>query len=374
MKKKSLKYNSILLIITIIIFSSCIKEDKNDNISNLISPLFIQKAPINIEKLLKNPNNTEDEEVNSILYESAYNLKESLSSNIINKMILDTLFKTNTSIKYNELPNNINKFKSKIIDNVTYKQCSYEIVIDLFNRDNYDINLNPIILIGSDIYSQNQAYDNYVAGWKLNSDNKWEEIIINEEIAKSIRNPIYIINIDEINSNKKEQYSSYFYDNKSKTALLSSLTTEKIKIDNINIAYAYDDDNSSEVCFKYLIIINGKTQMYPTDIDIADVSKSEINSNKNVDVNIFYHDDIFGGPNLFDFGLDQQIRIVGVTYEYDWYASKKWIYVNEFSFYFRAKYSNEYYQRVDIIFPQNRQTNYTITVNEKGSIKFMGYN
>ena len=117
----------------------------------------------------------------------------------------------------------------------------------------------------------------------------------------------------------------------------SNITTIKATIDEYKISERYDKSNRSEYSYELLYIYNNGGMQYGGDrTEIKEIHKSDINK-------------LFTGDfEIWQLNYLSNVQWLGmVTFEYDWYASKKPVsllpYVNA-NIECRMKFYDEWYQ------------------------------
>jgi hypothetical protein len=251
------------------------------------------------------------------------------------------------------------KTVNDILENLSYDTTQYEAEIYIPNLDVANPNLSPIIAIAEEVDNQTLTIaglkGDVIAGWDEND----KEILIDEETGMNALNPIYIINNGVGAQGDTQQSATGDGNQKSARVDQTNFVIASIPIImyRINAHYEGDSGNKNEYSYVYRRYgTDGYIGSQPDRTHIADISKSDVSNTT------FFPSDRY--ISVADDGIQGAFV---ATFEYDWYASKKTVYVSEetpiqVSLEARMKYSHEYYQR--FYMPKNARTDWT----EKGVI------
>lgn len=193
-----------------------------------------------------------------------------------------------------------------------------------------------------------EDYEDYIVAWYSDGNGNFQEILINEETAMSTTHPIFIIDNAE-SFTETNKYSSNLKGQASTTGTIRQV------IDQYKINYRYDKSRRSEYSYEIVYRYNGGGYSYGGyRTEIREIHKRDIGK-------MFYND--------FDIWQIQHIENLSginlVTFEYDWWASKKSVYSpGSIIVQCRMKYNNEYYQSFHIPINQSITTS-----SSKGYIK-----
>ena len=356
----------IVLISVVAFFYSCQKktfETSDEAGSNL--------EVISLKKLLSG-DDFEDNNVNTKMVDLTKTLKKRFDE----KSITLTLKKKNVRAK------EFLSEKDSKLHSVTYNNNEYDLGYIVYNLDNFNSNLSPIIAIGSAI--EHNGQDDLIPAWEKDDDNRWSFFLLSEETANETKNPILILNpIDEKIADESLEVSKGMPEKpmiqdkglgKSKAAGL----TYRIKIDREKIDYKYENDGNAEFYVSWIIDAFGFGYSYEYERKkVCSIDISGFNSDLG---DLLGHDFWFywkekQGTTTYEhyyFNSDYKTRIIGATYEHDWYASLKFVSVSGHQVPIRAKYRHEYYQRIDFNIPAfegNSVSTVSESIYEKGKLE-----
>lgn len=223
--------------------------------------------------------------------------------------------------------------------------------IFVLNINSADFNKQPVICAGFEINTElpgMDTFEDYILAWYFDENDHLNEIIINEESAINTSNPVFIVIADIESENKGLLINSDPHFNKS-----GNITVKKI-IDEYQINYRYDKSKRSEYSYEIAYNYqNGTTQYGGYRTEIAEIHKNNIGQ---IHTNNFEIWQINHLSNLYSVAI--------VTFEYDWYASKKSVMCGSLVLECRMSKANEFYQRFSVLMTSNITTN-----NDKGYIK-----
>ncbi len=228
----------------------------------------------------------------------------------------------------------------------------YTPAIFLVNPETADKSKTPILSFSVSFDNQETKEEDNILAWSVNDKGEFEEFFLSEKEAMSSTNPIYIIDNAEFD-NVKELSNEKKVHNDVNT--ISKIESIQHHIISYRISEIHDNSNHAEYSYELAYRYNNGThQLGGTRTSIARIHKNDIG-------HIFL-------SNQKIWELDYQANLSGfnmATFEYDWYASKKYVWTPG-SIYLacRTKFSSHYYQRIYV--PINEGLNLFI---EKGHIQ-----
>jgi len=345
------KISNILLIMSLLsaVVISCEQAVSDpDEISSLPVNDQILKEPINT--LLECPDNLEINEFNLKLLDRSKNLIAALISRVDFKDQIISLYDQKPIMAFDSIYSHYKKISS-IDRKVTYHDVEYEVGVRFYNYDKCDPSKNPIVCIGTEIPNSDPIYDDNIVGWIIGEDGINKEILISEEFADNTEHPLFIV-VNGVYDKSDYNISS----NQSEKKSIS--TNYQVEIYGEKITEEYEGRwSDSEYNVSWLVDYweyDGIASTYYVYEHIADIKSREIGDDLTYDFQFYEYNPVNG--NVYSwFGTSRRL-ILGVTYEHDWYASKKQVYIydEEWQDYwtvdFRASGSDEYYQtfRIDI--------------------------
>lgn len=193
-----------------------------------------------------------------------------------------------------------------------------------------------------------EEYEGYIVGWYYDENDNLNEILINEEEAMNITHPVIII-ISDIQNNKNSSP-----ENIQGTNNKSTKTTVTKTIDEYKINYRYDSSNRSEYSYSLTYVYkNGGIQHGGYREEIAEIHKN--------DIGVLFTNDF----EIWQIAqMNDLFSVYFVTFEYDWFASMKNVYIDNVAVRCRMTNPSDYYQCLSII-----MTDQTTISSEKGYIK-----
>lgn len=398
MDKKNLKTVIILIAVAFITLQSCdkkglvdieqerIENNTVDEYNNALDAdnFYFDTDKINydginyysigktdIYDLLQNPFDKEDENMYYQVYKIADNFKNSIPSKTLYDNIYSELKgRKLESVKYDrliDLDNNYdiityNNHKSNYNDvtsSMIYDNSNYLVEIYIPNIETADLTLEPIIAIGTDLYTNNDGLNDYIPAWYINKDKSFDKILINEKDAHTSKKPVLIFSIYSKNELFEVEDPQL---NDQKKSAKGGVSINTILLNRCKISYRYERDNNSEFAFGFKI----KSDDFGTSTIINDKFVSIHKSNINKGINV--------QKRLYPYYIIAS-RVYGVTYERDWYVSNSnshYVYIGGswvWAIKCKMKYSNEWYQKVDYLnLPNNSSGNHYFS--SKGYVNF----
>jgi hypothetical protein len=273
--------------------------------------------------------------------------------------------------------------KDAELQTVVYDNNKYDLAYTVYNFENCDSNLTPIIAIGSSI--EHNGQQDLIPAWEKDDGNRWTFILLSEKAANETKNPVLILNpieekiADESLAVSKEMPKKPMTPDKRLGNSKAAGLTYKIKIDKEKINYKYENDGNAEFYVSWIIDAFGFGYSYEYErkkvcnIDIKGWN-SELGDLLGHDF-WFYWKEKAGTTTSYKhyaFNSDYKTRIIGATYEHDWYASLKFVSVSGHQVPIRAKYNHEYYQRIDFDIPAFEGNSVSVvskSINEKGKLE-----
>jgi hypothetical protein len=363
--------------------------------SEILCPTERINPKIDFNKIKLNENDKAGEEVNSILLES---MEEIINAYEQKVFTIDDLYSfDNTKLKmgtflstvFEDLDLNIfnkSSIKRKIIHNNI--ECSPGIVY--YNMDKCDKSKNPIFALGIELGEKYKDLDlkahgkDIIAGIIINEGRK-DTIIITEEIANTVKNPLIIItnhsspqfiNLDEIES-INDNCVNY------ECSIQDKLIKECQRVFfSFRIDYRYDNSSSSEYTLVYTSHDEASFDVADFKLNglikyLADVPKADIGKLLSIDAMPgVYKETTFGSYYIVE-PTDYNIRIMGMTFERDWYASRKSIYITlrnrTYEFQGEMTFSNEYYQIINAFLPIVFPCPFNTPLNRNGIYNGKGF-
>jgi hypothetical protein len=357
---KSLKIN-LLFFLILISHISCTDEDNLD--CKVLSPVESYSVPIvdisySIEELAENSNDFEDERINSELLKIAQEMKCFVNTAEFKKSLRDNIsLSREKSLNFSQLSailkdtslydglrgvlNSIDLNYYRIGHNKTIVETSYTPVIYIPNLEIADFEKSIILSLGFEVNNElpgMEDLENHIFAWVYDEEGLVQETLINEELAMSTTQPILIITNanNDISSEGKlvvldDRMPVFETDINNKSTAASVQKT----IDKYKINFRYENDNKSEYSYKLRYHFNDNTSQdggYRTEI--REIHKDDVGSMFEDDFDIWQIDYFTG---MVSFSI--------VTFEYDWYAGAKAVWVNDDILYCRMKYAHEYYQK-----------------------------
>jgi hypothetical protein len=325
--------------------------EKDGNIDEPILPeISLDGIPIlthefNIVDFTKNENNTEDVKINLCLLDLSLALRdyiyftknnsvtfEKVKENSENCIYLNNWTELQQLKSNNKLLNELKSVlqKSNLIRTSTNPLKSgiiqvYEPAIYIPNALTADFTKMPLICPGFEVNSElpgMEKYKDYIVGFFFDPENKFKEILINEEIAMKTDHPVVIVTNAEIRDNQTEiLMANYRKEIQTISTLKSAQSVIEYHSHEYQINYRYEGSGDSEFCISAATIDeNGNIHLnlidngvYKSWKKIADVPKNKIGVTLSI-WQQFTSIDVTPHENNYTFWN---------TFERDWYASQK---------------------------------------------------
>jgi hypothetical protein len=362
LKNKSMKYLRNYLVFFLVcagmmVFSSCSEDTDliSDNNDELTQDLHLTKITIGDIETFLNPVSydihlkAEKEEdglkisknllelsiaSRELFRDNAYNLilKEKAQSNInrtfdMNEIDLD-LKSSNTDInKIKSILENIDLTR-KVISNEKSAKTNIERYIPAIfipNSKTADYNLKPFISPGLVVNCEAKGledFEDYIIAWYYDDDNNLREFLLNEEMAKKTKHPIFIFD----NADKELTYTT-----KSESIIANNNTDEPsyIKYKSVTNRQKF---SSHEYKLNHRFEGSGKSEFWLTGVWVlSDFSRYEFlkSGGTNHEITKVDKDDI--GDQLYlwwpfndwDLAPLDETHVFFNTYERDWFRSYK---------------------------------------------------
>lgn len=381
----------ILLFICPILLFGCEKDIYNNIKSNpinnadsvFVNPINLAEPDTNYLSYIENTDLDETQKNKDLIL---YYLGEAIFSVCQNENLVEEIIQNSDEeglLPISELMNNQEAYDiienrltelgqnySSLVSDLNYDDIDYYPVINIanINSTNRIYDTNPIVAAGVS-YSQGATEGNIMA-W-LNEDNETQtEVLVNESNNSELQIPLFVVTLhtDYIEELDTADYNYYFPIKKNDPP--SSFSTWYFNTTGYRINYRYESDNYSN--FRYTgfhilrSISNNSLSITAQDVTgglIDNIHKNYVNTNnfqnttKSLNLNLNFNSTLYN-----------YVASLLVTYEYDWYATKKTLKINGTyvgTVYVKCSMNNasEWYQ-----IPQtNRNTN--ATYNSKGYIK-----
>lgn len=304
------------------------------------------KSESTLNDLLLNTDNQELKLYNQSVIDYSKKFATLLLKNKVNLESITDEFGVRKTIEYSKFMYYSGRKSTSDHTLIDIEGVEYEVGVRFYNMEKCDPKLDVIVCIGTELLPQTGGdFDEKILGWVVTKDSELLPVIISEDFAEETMNPLFIIvngvdsetihdkNIAPVPTNKK-----------------SSLATQyDLNITGERLEHRYEGSGKSEFNVSWIIDKDGfgGGPMGYTFEHIKDISKSQINTNLTYGFD-FYYLDIYGSGQWV-FG-NEPLILVGVTYEHDWYASKKSISIpydgtNSYTIEYRASGSNDYYQK-----------------------------
>lgn len=342
------------------------------------------KCTAPIEELIKNPNDLEDEAINSSLFALASSITDLARHDEFKRIVVKEADKAKEKSlnliefvkKFPEYETEINaslqsgykttgegegETLNAIAGSMIYNGVSYYPTLFVVNASGAHDDIPAVVAIGANVPNPNgQGGKDYIAGWFLDTTGINQPIMLDEYTAHSTPHPVIILSMGSDFTDVLPTDNAY-------VEVSSILGAGEIKgngnlfINQYEVLCQYDN-NASEYKYCYAQTTTNNVTSCCWGDNIGLVEKNDVAAtfdNKLIDV--------FLSP------LDLK-GVSVVTYENDWYASNKTLCwpsamsaTGDVCVDYRAKYQHEWYQYGDIdCYAQPS----AITMYGKGKIKF----
>lgn len=373
--------------------TACSKEKLYEQLANnggvLKNNDYITTAPSPIIELIMNQADSIDTKFNLVLYELAGGMLNAVKDSSLVSIINSNTDASTFEIPFAELIRLNSQFKVEIetflrrnhsqltyegvANKLRYLSDEYLPVLYIPNYKTCNFSLSPIIAIGTDIYSTNILYEDFIPGWTFNSNGTTNEVIIGQEANIRVANPIIIVTANIVsatlpyNSSASSTSFNYIYNP---------------KFTKFQIMNRYENSPHSEYqCGQEFIMCDGtllnQGGRCSENFRIKDIHKRDIGKifdNESVNIKRI------GIPagNILCFSIASFF----VTYEYDWYAALKDVIVQnpssghqvtQATVRCRMKYGHEWYQRGYQSNAGNSLPSFVESADKEGVIKIQHY-
>jgi hypothetical protein len=215
----------------------------------------------------------------------------------------------------------------------------YRPTIYIPNKRHADFQRAPVIAIGEGVAAPQGKSGDHIVGWRIDDDGRSHRVILGENEAKAMVAPLLIVTNDDTPEEGAVVPTSAVRPQEGAGDVGAlSFSYGEVPILEYKIAYNYEGSGNNDYSYVFRRLdYSGYIGEEPDRMHIADISPSQVGTT-------FYPGDKF-------IYVPSGIRGAWVvTFEYDWYASKKSVTVSEgpnsVTLTPRMKYSNEYYQRM----------------------------
>jgi hypothetical protein len=361
----------VLIIITVMFFTACEKEidqvQSNDN-----NQYSTQRVAITtVYNLMLVPNDPAEESVNLIMYDWAVQVKgvmgnQTTYTTMLNQLKNDADY--TMSFQDLQITPPITEFVGP--DGITYKPFLW-----LYNGEKISSMSGelppPYLCIGTDVDAvqalgssyaveddDQETDDEFIAGWNFANIDTSE--VINETEAEGIDAPIFIVVFSEEDTDNSKTSKKGVVDHP-----IDPMPTFKrywVKSEMMDHRYERGTPRS-EVKMFYRLEINGdlKSELRTPRLK---VHKKHLNDWITCSFPILWAVPSNWGPVWQAINDNDDVKLLGVVFERDWWAYKKWQSVSSQNtpnvvFKYRAKYTDDYYEilnGVDLSYLSNGDT------------------
>jgi len=340
----------------LIIFNFCKKEVSPEVVRNDDPYSSFMKLPYSIQQSISNSRSQGDSTFESKLYDYSIGLDSILKKNGFFSYFIDSVDKIeSTYLKYTDVLSMYSDFKGSqqyssvllegISNEMTLGNISYEPIINISNFSTLNKSYLPIIALGYDLELEDDSISDIIPGWYYSGTTKIE-IGIDEIKGTTSTIPILVVTIHTKDSPLNMLMENITNDTEESNFALKNSNTSYPFISQYRINYRYDNNNRSEYSYKNTYIYtSGGIQGGGNHKLIKRIKKQDVN-NKTFNDNYF----MIHPSNTAGFW--------NVTFEYDWYASKKpiGVYSSIYGWQFiecKMTYSDDWYQKFFFLLNQS---------------------
>ena len=339
------QFKFYIFLFAILISFSCERlVTQNDFMS--VNSYDVIKSESTVNDLLLNTDNQELRLYNQSIIDYSKDFANQFSKNTLNLESITDEFGIRKTIEYSKIMSSSGRKSTSDNILIDLEGIEYEAGVRFYNLEECDSSLDVIVCIGTEILPQTEDdYNDKILGWVVTTDSELLPVIISEEFANETKNPLFIIvnGVDSETINDTKTVSVTVIEKS------SPATQYDLNITGERLEHRYEGSGKSEFNVSWIIDKDGfgGGPMGYTFENIKDIKKNQINTNLTYGFD-FYYLDIYGSGQWV-FG-NEPLILVGVTYEHDWYASKKSISIpydgtNSYTIEYRASGSNDYYQK-----------------------------
>ncbi len=339
------QFKFYIFLFAILISFSCERlVTQNDFMS--VNSYDVIKSESTVNDLLLNTDNQELRLYNQSIIDYSKDFANQFSKNTLNLESITDEFGIRKTIEYSKAMSFSGRKSTSDNILIDLEGIEYEAGVRFYNLEECDSSLDVIVCIGTEILPQTEDdYNDKILGWVVTTDSELLPVIISEEFANETKNPLFIIvnGVDSETINDTKTVSVTVIEKS------SPATQYDLNITGERLEHRYEGSGKSEFNVSWIIDKDGfgGGPMGYTFEHIKDIKKNQINTNLTYGFD-FYYVDIYGSGQWV-FG-NESLILVGVTYEHDWYASKKSISIpydgtNSYTIEYRASGSNDYYQK-----------------------------
>ncbi|WKK77958.2 hypothetical protein QYS49_13350 [Marivirga salinae] len=270
---------------------------------------------------------------------------------------------TDYLISINKLFNNSSNRKI-----LTHNDLSYESVVYCLNKERADFNKKPVVALGGG-FKLSSEHDNYLPAYIIDDVGNKTEFFIGEKETNKLENPVLVISSHTKDSVKADN-DKIVYDSigdhlqEKNRSINNSSYNYSFNIGSYKIKHRYENSGKSEYNISQMHYYSSDQFQFANDhkgFNLNDIHRRDI------DKELFYVKPFPFMPKFYYRNLTYLGTYI-VTFECDWYASKKFIAVDGPGgtkyHQLRMKNSDNFYQRIYI--PVQYNYIYFHVSNEKG--------
>lgn len=340
----------------LLIFNFCKKEISPEIARNDDPYSSFMKLPYSIQQSISNSRSQDDLTFESKLYDYSIGLDSLLRKNEFFSFLIDSVKEIDSSyIKYTDILSMYSGFKGSqqyssvllegINNEISRNNVSYEPIINISNFSTLNKSYLPIIALGFDLELEDDSISDIIPGWYYTGTTKIE-VGVDETKGTSSIVPILVVTIhpkDQALNNLMENITDESGVN---NHILKNSNTSYPYISQYRINYRYDNSNRSEYSYENTFLLtSGGVKGGGWRNLIKKIKKQDVN--KTTFSDSYY---LMRLSNVAGFWI--------VTFEYDWYASKKpiGVYSSVYGWQFigcRMTYSDDWYQKIFFLLNQS---------------------
>ncbi len=375
--------NYLVLLCSVLLFNACEKNlvvvdntTLSENEVSLNPIIDFPKSPYSFELYLSMQNSNEEEKnINNSLLALGKAFSVLINNNnyvqkIYSKLSNNDFISINSLILDNEIRNALefqlslhSKNLDELLDEMNYEGVDYYPVVYFVNKSNNNLNIEnkPIVSCGVSFDDTNSdTSSEYIMSWFGN-----QEILINNEISLNMTSPLFIIT-NHTNFSNSEKIT--IKNNELNYSLLKSNEVSNIwknpYTNSYKIMYRYETSKYSEYSFvSCMHTTEGFYDFGKGGFTIHKIHKNDVGKT-------IRHLKHFTTQSIDN--INNYLGMIFVTFEKDWYATKKDVLVNT-NFGQKVakcpmKFHNEYYQIAYL------DKNSMLYVSQKGHILLVDEN
>jgi hypothetical protein len=318
-----MKKSILLALGGIIIFTGCKKTDnKNANLaSDRLSLIPFTSCNINkikYDNLFDNCSDLSERKIDQAQYSTVKSILGLSNNPNFLKIISKAKNSDDNCVSLTEIASLLEGGQN---GNFNISDCPYEHngfyykpVLYVANANHADFTLTPIMSPGIELYDEvNDEYENHdvIFGWFVSENNDTIEINIGDYDYSHTRRPIVVASLT-LCPGQDEKIQSLQYSNSD----MQRRTSFNPKIDGLQVNHRYDQTNYSEVWISG-IEVNNKQVTNTLLFKLSDVHRSNIGK--------FSAFGIAKSMGFFQVTSSFNERMCFNLFEYDWYASPKYL-------------------------------------------------